>query len=418
MTGTITVAGASEAAQRLRLSIAKAAAAANLALAPHDCWAEAGLGVATIGDACTDLPAWRSRAPSLAWLLVGEDSAAEALRAVGLGAADYLPWTTLETDETTVASRLRQLLSAHGSIPDGTDTIPRSAAAREIYRLAERVAPRDVPVFIQGPSGSGKEVLARFLHDRSPRSSGPFVAVNCAAIPENMLEATLFGHERGAFTGADRARQGKFLEATGGTLLLDEITEMAIELQPKLLRAIQEQEVEPLGSRNPVATDLRIVATSNRDLKQAVAEGCLRQDLYYRLNVFPLKLPSLRERREDIVPLGQRFAAEQGVTLSEDAGAMLLAHDWPGNVRELENCIARASIVCHDDRIKPADLGLVRMDSALSYKRQMMQQGDELIVQALQANDGRRKDTAAALGISERTLRYRLARMRASGAAL
>jgi two-component system response regulator FlrC len=418
MTGTITVLGAGDPVARLRRSVAKAAKAADLELVAQGCWAEAGLGVATIADACAELPTWRSEAPGLAWLLVGEDSAAEALRAVSLGAVDYLPWNTLENDASKVASRLRQLCAAHRPTPPAAEATPQSAAAREIYRLAQRVAPRDVPVFIQGPSGSGKEVLARFLHEHSSRNKGPFVAVNCAAIPENMLEATLFGHERGAFTGADRARQGKFLEATGGTLLLDEITEMAIELQPKLLRAIQEQEVEPLGSRNPVPTNLRIVATSNRDLKQAVADGCLRQDLYYRLNVFPLNLPSLRERRDDIVPLGQRFAAEQGVTLSEEAGAMLLAHDWPGNVRELENCIARASIVCHDERIQPADLGLVSMDSAMSYKRQMMQQGDELIVAALQANEGRRKDTAASLGISERTLRYRLARLRASGAAL
>ncbi len=378
----------------------------------------ARLAVAAVVSARSEFGEWLQRAPGLNWILVGADCAADAIWALRQGAIGYCSWDALEDECLAPQAKLEMLLACAGRLPERDADCIQAPASREAYRLARRVAPRDVAVFVQGPSGSGKEVLARFLHSHSRRRQGPFVAVNCAAIPENMLEATLFGHERGAFTGADRARRGKFLEAAGGTLLLDEITEMPIELQPKLLRALQEQEVEPIGAGSPVPTNIRVIATSNRDLKSAVADGLLREDLYYRLNVFPLRLPSLADRREDIPPLAARFATREGVQLSDDALSTLLAHDWPGNVRELENCIARAAIVCQADQIGPADLGLVRMDTREDFRQQLLEREDQLIVRALRSNDGHRGATARALGISERTLRYRLARLREAGMTL
>ncbi len=223
---------------------------------------------------------------------------------------------------------------------------PQPVASAEcsqlLLELARRVAASDCTVLIVGESGTGKEVLARFIHRFSPRSNGPFVAVNCAAIPENMLEAILFGYERGAFTGAHAAHPGKFEQAQGGTLLLDEITEMPLSLQAKLLRVLQEREVERLGGRTPIALELRVLATTNRRLREEVAAGRFREDLYYRLNVFPLGLAPLRQRRDDILPLamqllGQRSrAGEQIPALSADAAQVLLTYPWPGNVRELD----------------------------------------------------------------------------------
>ncbi|MEM1436381.1 MAG: sigma 54-interacting transcriptional regulator [Pseudomonadota bacterium] len=415
---TLTFAGTGAPAGRLRALLEPLVSAGLLELTRMTEASTTRLAVAAVASARNDFSDWLQRAPGLNWVLVGADCAADAIWALRHGASGYCPWSVLEDEREALEARLAALLEAAGQLPDSGAACIEAPTSREAYRLARRVAPRDVAVFVQGPSGSGKEVLARFLHAHSPRRSGPFVAVNCAAIPENMLEATLFGHERGAFTGADRARRGKFLEAAGGTLLLDEITEMPIELQPKLLRALQEQEVEPVGAGAPVPTNIRVIATSNRELKSAVADGRLREDLYYRLNVFPVHLPPLADRREDVVPLAQRFAAREGVCLRDDAISLLLAHDWPGNVRELENCIARAAIVCQADQIGPADLGLVRLDTREGFKQQLLEREDQLIVRALRSNDGHRGATARALGISERTLRYRLARLREAGTTL
>jgi len=220
-----------------------------------------------------------------------------------------------------------------------------------ILALAERLAISEIPVLIAGPTGTGKEVLSRFIHDRSPRAKGPFVAVNCAAMPEAMLEALLFGHTKGAFTGATQAHEGFFRAAHGGTLLLDEIAEMPMSLQAKLLRALQEGEVVPIGSTVPVRVDVRVIAAANRDLPTEVAEGRFRADLFYRLNVFPLALRPLRERIEDIAPLAfsmmLRHTPEGRAIpwISEAALAMLKLHGWPGNVRELENVIRRALVL-------------------------------------------------------------------------
>ena len=225
------------------------------------------------------------------------------------------------------------------------------AASRNLLGLARRVAATDVTVFVNGPTGTGKEVLARFIHNHSDRSEAPFVAVNCAAIPDNMLEAILFGHEKGAFTGASTSNKGIFRAADGGTLLLDEISEMPMALQAKLLRALQERAVTPIGSQTDIPVDVRVVATTNRNMAEEIRDGNFREDLYYRLNVFPLNTVSLCERGDDIVPIATFLLSRHVKTLANmpwldtSAIAALKAHGWPGNVRELENVLQRALVL-------------------------------------------------------------------------
>ncbi|HZX17904.1 MAG TPA: sigma-54 dependent transcriptional regulator, partial [Pseudomonas sp.] len=316
--------------------------------------------------------------------------------------------------------------------------------------LATRVAQSDSTVLITGESGTGKEVLARFIHQQSPRGSKPFIAINCAAIPDNMLEATLFGHEKGAFTGAIASAPGKFELAEGGTILLDEISEMPLGLQAKLLRVLQEREVERVGARKPIILDIRVLATSNRDLAAEVAAGRFREDLYYRLSVFPLAWRPLRERPADIVPLAERLLAKYvkkmnhaPIRLSPQAQMSLMSHSWPGNVRELDNAIQRALILQQGGLIQPQDLCLLApIGSAVTPPAQPLlavvvnsapaQQdvspaeagalGDDLrrhefqmIIDTLRSERGRRKEAAERLGISPRTLRYKLAQMRDAG---
>jgi two-component system response regulator FlrC len=315
-------------------------------------------------------------------------------------------------------------------------------ASIRLIELARRVATSDCTVLIVGESGTGKEVLARFIHRCSPRSRQPFVAVNCAAIPENMLEAMLFGYERGAFTGAHAAHPGKFEQAQGGTLLLDEITEMPLGLQAKLLRVLQEREVERLGGRTPIALDVRVLATTNRRLREEVAAGRFREDLYYRLNVFPLALAPLRSRREDVLPLAMQLLSgrcrpgEQIPALGADAAHLLLTYPWPGNVRELDNLLQRALIlvngpVIHKEHIQfelanehslsePASLVEIKpasldTPSANSLARSLDATERDLILDALRNGQGSRREVAERLGISQRTLRYKLARLREAG---
>lgn len=320
-----------------------------------------------------------------------------------------------------------------------TELIARDKRTRELVTLSRRVAASDVTVMIGGESGTGKEVLARFIHEHSERAEGPFVAINCAAIPENMLEAVLFGYEKGAFTGAYKSCSGKFEQAQGGTLLLDEITEMELGLQAKLLRVLQEREVERLGSKASIPLDIRILATTNRCMRTAVIDGRFRQDLYYRLNVFPLKIPALRDRPGDIVPLAQLLACRHetgagGPDFSLEAQQYLLSHAWPGNVRELENVVQRALILKTGDCIEESDICLDEaIDLPAPETRQAANAVDseqnagsvleqdlrakerELILAALKAGNGSRKDVANQLGISPRTLRYKLARLRDAG---
>ena len=311
-----------------------------------------------------------------------------------------------------------------------------------LLALAERVARADIPVLIDGPTGTGKEVLSRFIHRHSNRADGPFVAINCAAMPEAMLEALLFGHRKGAFTGAANAAEGLFKAADGGTLLLDEIAEMPLTLQAKLLRALQEGEILPLGATTPVAVDVRIVASANRNLPLEVAEGRFREDLFYRLNVFPLSLPALRERIADIAPLAfamlmRHTQGSQVAWIAEEAIARLQAHNWPGNIRELENVMRRALLLAGDAAVimpehisfdlTARSLPAANASATIKPLRPASEpRSDRLanivrhsqaaaVADALAENGGNRTATARQLGISERTLRYRLADMREAG---
>lgn len=305
--------------------------------------------------------------------------------------------------------------------------IANSVATQRCFNLAERVSRTDVSVLISGESGTGKEVVARFIHDRSSRATGAFIAINCAAIPEQMLEAILFGHEKGAFTGAHQMREGKFELANGGTLLLDEISEMPVALQAKLLRVLQERELERVGGKRTIAVDVRVIATTNRDLKANIAAGTFREDLFYRLSVFPLHIEPLRARRHDIAPLAQHFLAKHGhycagASLSPAALDALSAHDWPGNVRELENVIQRALVLWTGEPIEPVDLGFesapgVRAVAGerLSLDERMLNTEVEIVTEVLRDHRGRRDATARALGISVRTLRHKLKRWREMG---
>ena len=319
-------------------------------------------------------------------------------------------------------------------VNDGADPVVADARSLELLSLAKKVATTEASVMVLGPSGSGKEVLAQYIHNNSPRSQAPFVAINCAAIPENMLEATLFGYEKGAFTGAIQACPGKFEQAQGGTILLDEITEMDLSLQAKILRVLQEREVERLGGRKTIKLDVRVIATSNRDIKEAVHEGIFREDLYYRLNVFPLTWLPLNERRDDILPLAKylitRICQKDGNVIPEFTAAArskLQAYDWPGNVRELDNVVQRALILQSDrcidandlliDDFEPPKAQSDVVDSAKDDKlgSELKLQEHQIILDTLHACRGSRKDVAERLGISPRTLRYKIARMRDSG---
>ncbi len=321
-----------------------------------------------------------------------------------------------------------------------------------LVELARRVAVSECTVLIAGESGVGKEVLARFIHRCSPRLHGPFIAINCAAIPETMLEAMLFGYERGSFTGAQAAHAGKFEQAQGGTMLLDEVSEMPLGLQAKLLRVLQEREVDRIGSRSSLPLDVRVLATTNRHLRGEVAAGRFREDLYYRLNVFPLIVAPLRERREDVLPLAMRLLSarcQPGAripALCADAAHSLLTYSWPGNVRELDNVMQRALILCTGPVIEPEHIRfesdalesqpVTAAKSQYATRAPSQQVGNaagtnelgnnalskslhhaerELILDALRIGNGSRRIAAEKLGISQRTLRYKLARLRDSG---
>uniref|UniRef100_A0A486XXT8 Flagellar regulatory protein FleQ n=1 Tax=Rheinheimera sp. BAL341 TaxID=1708203 RepID=A0A486XXT8_9GAMM len=375
-----------------------------------------------------------------------------AVEAIRIGAVDYLakpfsPQVLVNTVSRYVSAR------QHESF----EPVVGAQSSKQLLALCARVARTDASVMISGPSGSGKEVLARYIHQLSERCNGPFVAINCAAIPENMLESSLFGYEKGAFTGAINACPGKFEQAQHGTILLDEITEMDLNLQAKLLRVLQEREVERLGGRKAIQLDVRVLATSNRNLQQAVAEGRFREDLYYRLNVFPLVWPALCERADDILPLArhllQRHCLASGRTIPQLSAAAIsrLSHyHWPGNVRELDNVIQRALIISTSDEIDACDIMLEHTEACVpyaqnnarsggadshyaevdsealsvklddgdtdsSFKHSVHEQEHRIILATMKACANRRKDVAERLGISDRTLRYKLARMKQHG---
>lgn len=353
-----------------------------------------------------------------------------AVNAIKLGAVDYLakPFAP-----EVLLNQVSRYLPLKQNVDQPVVADEKSLA---LLALAQRVAASDASVMILGPSGSGKEVLARYIHQHSSRANQAFVAINCAAIPENMLEATLFGYEKGAFTGAYQACPGKFEQAQGGTLLLDEISEMDLGLQAKLLRVLQEREVERLGGRKTIKLDVRVLATSNRDLKAVVAAGGFREDLYYRINVFPLAWPALSQRPADILPLARHLLAKHAKALNvadvpeldENARRRLLSHRWPGNVRELDNVIQRALILRAGQLITANDIIIDAQDVMLSGEdldpfssepdglgEELKAQEHVIILETLNQCQGSRKLVAEKLGISARTLRYKMARMRDMG---
>lgn len=362
-------------------------------------------------------------------LMTAYGSIPQAVDAIQAGAVDYLvkPFE-VSSLVSTVKKQMRRPLDADQEL------IAVDSVSLETLKLARRVSQTDVSVLLNGESGVGKEVYSRFIHQNSSRSSAPFIAINCAAIPENMLEAVLFGYEKGAFTGAHKATMGKFEQAQGGSLLLDEITEMDLGLQAKILRVLQEKEVERLGSNRVIDLDLRIIATTNRDLREEVREKRFREDLFYRLNVFPITIPSLRQRGEDIIPIASKIlaqysrAAGEVLRLSDDACELLRGHHWPGNVRELDNVIQRALILKQGSEIQPQDIMLESGSKELSLEAMLDDSGKlhsdlrdretEVILETLRGFKGSRKKTADKLGISPRTLRYKLARLREAGASL
>jgi len=390
-----------------------------------------------LADAAHDLP-WllerladeRIAAPVVA---CGRNADADAvLRAIRAGAREFLP---LPPDAELIASML-EAASGRDDAPVCQDPAMRTLMAR-----AEQVAKAEASVLITGESGTGKEVLARHIHAASRRSAGPFVALNVAALPESLLESELFGHEKGAFSGAVAARKGKFEQAEGGTLLLDEIGEMDPRMQAKILRAIQEREVDRLGGAQPVKVDVRILAATHRDLPAEVRAGRFREDLFFRLNVVTLRIPPLRDRPGDILPLARHFAARYAQAnglperpLDPAAESLLLTHPWPGNVRELENTLHRAVLLAHGPEITPDAIELMAAPPeatviatpaiapaspaepiAALVGRRMDEVERDLILETLGRCLGNRTRAAEILGISIRTLRNKLAEYRGQG---
>jgi two-component system, response regulator FlrC len=374
-------------------------------------------------------------------LMTAYGTVAQAVAAMREGATDYI---VKPFDAQALLDMARRQLALR-VVPN--ELVAVDSESKRLVSMARKIAENDATVLITGESGTGKEVYARFIRDHSVRSTTPFVAINCAAIPENMLEATLFGYEKGAFTGALGAHAGKFEQAQGGTLLLDEISEMDLGLQAKILRVLQEREVERLGSSRTISLDVRVIATSNRNLPDEVHAARFRADLYYRLNVMSLRLTPLRERRGDILPLARRAiqacarGGQVALSLSGDAELKLLQHDWPGNARELNNIVQRAAWLASGGIIHAADLetgvatgaaagagagvgvgdGAGAAASALlpaqeaGLDRDLKDRERELILATLRVTGGSRKLTAERLGISPRTLRHKLQQLKAAG---
>ena len=386
-----------------------------------------------IRDLITRLDAERIHVPVVA-CGTGNDARA-AVAAIHAGAKEYIP---LPPDPDLIAAVLAAVAD------DSRDMIYRDEAMAQVVKLAQQIAGSEASVLITGESGTGKEVLARYVHGRSPRAKKPFISVNCAAIPENLLESELFGHEKGAFTGALARRIGKFEEANGGTLLLDEISEMDVRLQAKLLRAIQERVIDRVGGSRPVAVDIRIIATSNRNLTEAVREGKFREDLLFRLNVVNLKIPPLRQRPVDINELAdyfvRKYADVNGLPqrpLSAEARRALALHRWPGNVRELENTVHRAVLLSSGpeigidgiltpdgsrlDQARGPDVAVQAAIAAEQVTRGLVGRTvaaveRDLILETLKHCLGNRTHAANILGISIRTLRNKLNEYAADGA--
>jgi two-component system response regulator FlrC len=366
-------------------------------------------------------------------LMTAYGTVAQAVAAMREGATDYI---VKPFDAQALIEMARRQLALRVAPNELVAVDPES---RRLVALARKIAESEATVLITGESGTGKEVYARFIRDHSVRAAAPYVAINCAAIPDNMLEATLFGYEKGAFTGALIAHAGKFEQAQGGTLLLDEISEMDLSLQAKILRVLQEREVERLGSSRTLSLNVRVIATSNRDLPEEVRAGRFRADLFYRLNVLSLRLPPLRERFGDILPLARRAiqacarGGQAALSLSSGAERKLLGHDWPGNARELANIVQRAAWLASGGVIHASDLDTgasAGADAAQAAGEQtvapfraqevgldydLKERERELILGTLRVTGGSRKLTAERLGISPRTLRHKLQQLKAAG---
>jgi two-component system response regulator FlrC len=369
----------------------------------------------------------------------------KAVEAMQAGACDYL---IKPFDANALVSKVAEYVHADSVAASSAnlERVVHDESMKKLYALVAKVAKTEVAVLLQGESGTGKEVIARYIHENSMQHNGPFVAVNCAAIPENMLEAMLFGYEKGAYTGAVQSMPGKFEQAQDGTLLLDEIGEMDFNLQAKLLRVLQEREVERLGSNKKIKLNVRILAATNQKLKEQLKQGRFREDLYYRLNVFPINIPALRDRLGDILPLATELLRRHGLRgksvprFDESAAAKMLAYHWPGNVRELENVIQRAlilrssEVIGVDDLVFESGSAIVHIEQVKTFGHQekLFENKEEtvdssrlgesvrcteesMILQTLQMENGSRKSTAEKLGISPRTLRYKIARMKDSG---
>ena len=342
----------------------------------------------------------------------------KAVQAVKLGAIDYLV-------KPFEAEQLLTIVEKNVSVKkDDSIFVAVDNESVKLKKLAAQVASTDVSILINGESGTGKEVLASYIHHCSVRTDRPFIAINCAAIPENMLEAMLFGYEKGAYTGAHTSNPGKFEQAQGGTLLLDEISEMDISLQAKLLRVLQEKQVERLGGKQVIDLDVRILATTNRNIKKEVEEGRFREDLYYRLSVFPITLKPLRERTDDILPIVESFLYKYRniagmTTMSDAAKDKLVTYRWPGNVRELDNVIQRSIVLSNGGLILPEHIFIEddkKEECVIEIKQSSLKDNERnLILHALKEGKGSRKHAAEKLGISPRTLRYKLARLKDEG---
>ncbi len=386
-------------------------------------------------DGMTLLRSIRAKIPQMPVILMTAFAEAKlAVEALQSGARDFLIKPFQPDHLVGVIERV--LPTATLSASGGPMLIAQAPATRAVLSRCEKVASTSATVLLAGESGVGKDVFARLIHARSPRASKPYVAINCAAIPETLLESTLFGFERGAFTGANKTQEGKFEAANSGTLFLDEIGELPIDLQAKLLRVIQDRKVERIGSNRSLEVDVRIIAATNRDLLERVAAGNFREDLYYRLAVFPVLIPPLRERIEDLLPMAELFLKNFGntmgrghVRLSDASRQAILQHHWPGNVRELENAIQRAILLCEEAMIEPSHLELGPAQQAAANQTGTVFALDrtdeslpslavlerEHILRVLHTFNGNRKKAIDVLGISERALRYKLKDYRSQG---
>jgi two-component system response regulator AtoC len=376
------------------------------------------------GDGLQVLRWWSENMPETPVVMItGFGTVASAVEAMKLGAVDYLGKPLSSPDELRLLVRRsleqraveteREILREQDATRFSCgDIVAEDARMQSILEMVRRVAPTNAPVLITGESGTGKEVIARCIHRNSLRSDRVFVPVNCAALSPTLIESELFGHEKGAFTGAAAQHTGRFERAHGGTLFLDEIGELDANLQAKLLRVLQEKTFERVGGSRQITVDVRVITATNRNLKAAVAEGRFREDLYYRVNTFPIELPPLRERPADVLKLARLFLdkaaknlGKTGLALMPEAGEVLLAYDWPGNVRELENTMERLAILCDHD-IEPDDLPITSAGPTRPVLFKDIER--KAIEDALAANNGNRTRAAKQLGISLRTLQYRL----------